>query len=338
MITVLGAGNGGVALSCYFEKKGLNVTLWNRSENRLENIKKNENKIIVNNYELNIRETIKISKVTTDLELATKKSEYIFIVTPGFAHEDISKKLKELNIHNKVIFFMPGRTLGAKKAFEIIDNDSNMYFESQTILHTCRLEGNELLQYKQKPTLLYTGYNNTEYNRNLIHNDLIKLIPELKYLDNYYDISLNNIGAMLHPAPTLLNIGLVESKKEFFYYREAISPVIAKYIEKMDLERKKICDAYNSIFISVFDWLKIEYNSFGDTLYERLQNNLSYNEIKGPNSINHRYIIDDLLTGLVPLYFLAKSKNIEVPYIKNIIVLANNLLERDFFSEGRKET
>lgn len=333
MVTILGAGNGGIALACYFEQKGINATVWNRGIDRIKKIIENNNIIEIDDYELSKNYRIKITNVTLDLEFAINKSKYIFIVTTACAHEEIARRLKEMKIRNKLIFLMPGRTLGAKRVMEIINDSSNEYYESQTILHTCRMTDNNLIKYKTKPKLFFSSYN--KINRKSLE-ELITLIPELIYIDNYYDVSLNNIGAMLHPAPTLLNIGLVESKKEFYFYREALSPVVVRYIEKMEEERKKICESYQAKFVSVYEWLKIEYDTFGETLYERLQNNPAYKDILGPTSIDHRYIYDDIKTGLVPLYYLAKEKNIDVPYIYHIIVLANLLMDGNYFEEGRK--
>lgn len=333
MVTILGAGNGGIALACYFEQKGIKTTVWNRGAERIKKIIENDNLIEINDYESLNNYTIKISEVTRDLEGAVKKNKYIFVITPACAQEEIAYRLKELKIRDKVILLMPGRTLGAKKVMEIINDSSNDFYEAQTILHTCRIEGILLMQYKTKPKVYFSSYSGAK-TENI--DQLITLIPELRYIENYYEVTLNNVGAMLHPTPTLLNIGLVESKKDFYFYREALSPVVVRYIEKMEAEREAVCKSYTARFLSVYEWLKIEYNSFGDSLYERLQNTIAYKEIKGPDSINHRYIYDDIKTGLVPLYYLGKEKNVHVPYIKNIIVLANLLLDTDFFEEGRK--
>jgi len=333
MVTILGGGNGGIALACYLEEKGINVTVWNRSEERIKKIVESDNWIKVTDYEFSTNYAIKITEVTRDLEKAVKNNRYIFVITPSYAHEEIAERLREIGAGGKVIFLMPGRTLGAKKVWEIMNDDSNEYYEAQTILHTCRMKDNELLQYKKKKKVYFSSYG--KVIRSTI-DELVSLIPELDYVDNYYEVTLNNVGAMLHPTPTLLNIGLVESKKDFYFYKEALSPVIVRYIEKMEKEREAICNAYGAKFLSVYDWLAIEYNTFGDSLYERLQNNQAYDEIKGPDSIEHRYIHDDVKTGLVPLYYMAKEKGIEVPYIENIIALASKLLGIDFLNEGRK--
>jgi len=333
MVTILGGGNGGIALACYFEQKGITTTVWNRGEERIKKILENDNWIKVRNYELSKNYNVRITEVTRDLEKAVNNSRHIFVITPSYAHEEIAERLREIRASGKIIFLMPGRTLGAKKVCEIMNNDSNEYCEAQTILHTCRMEGNELSQYKKKNKVYFSSYGNVK--RSTV-DELISLIPELDYVENYYEVTLNNVGAMLHPTPTLLNIGLVESKKDFYFYKEALSPVVVRYIEKMEKEREAICSAYGAKFLSVYDWLAIEYNTFGDSLYERLQNNHAYDEIKGPDSIEHRYIHDDVKTGLVPLYYMAKEKGIEVPYIENIITLASKLLGINFLMEGRK--
>jgi len=50
--------------------------------------------------------------------------------------------------------------------------------------------------------------------------------------------SLDNIGAIFHPAVTVLNAGRIESTNgDFDYYTEGITPSVAMILEKIDQER-----------------------------------------------------------------------------------------------------
>lgn len=57
--------------------------------------------------------------------------------------------------------------------------------------------------------------------------------PQFIPAQNVLETSLNNFGAVFHPTPTLLNAARIETTKgNFEYYREGISPSVAKYWKK----------------------------------------------------------------------------------------------------------
>ncbi|MFO7942629.1 MAG: NAD/NADP octopine/nopaline dehydrogenase family protein, partial [Bacillota bacterium] len=58
-------------------------------------------------------------------------------------------------------------------------------------------------------------------------------------------------------------------------------------------------------------------------------------EIKGPSSIESRYITEDLPYGLVPMSKLGDVFGVETPLINAIITLGSYVCDRDFWSEGR---
>lgn len=172
--------------------------------------------------------------------------------------------------------------------------------------------------------------------------ELLNKFPEflsnhLQYVDSMVYTSLGNIGMLLHCAPTLMNVGCIESERvSFKYYFDGISPTIASFIEKMDKERLYVSSLLGYKLESVIDWVNRTYDSHGISLYESLQNNKKYREIDAPDSVHHRYIFEDIPCGLVPLEGLASLLRIQIPYTSVVIDLANKLMECDFRDQGRK--
>ena len=150
------------------------------------------------------------------------------------------------------------------------------------------------------------------------------------------ETSIGNVGMIMHCAPILLNTGWVESENDDFnYYRTGISKTIAHYIEKMDNERIAVAKALGHPIESAMEWMKRTYDLEGDTLYAVIQNNAAYATISAPRSLNHRYITEDIPTGLVPLEAVGKELGLEMKAISLIIDLASALMEIDFRKEGR---
>ena len=59
-----------------------------------------------------------------------------------------------------------------------------------------------------------------------------------------------------------------------------------------------------------------------DTLFNMLVNTPSYQFIEAPNSLEHRYLREDIPNGLVVMEFLAKRKKIITPITSLTIDLA----------------
>jgi len=86
---------------------------------------------------------------------------------------------------------------------------------------------------------------------------------------------------------------------------------------------------------STSDWLTRSYQSQGSNLYEKIQNTNAYSEILAPSTINHRYILEDIPYGLVPLEALGLMFDIDMSYTSLIIDLGSKLMHIDFRESGR---
>ncbi|MCK4445967.1 MAG: NAD/NADP octopine/nopaline dehydrogenase family protein, partial [Candidatus Marinimicrobia bacterium] len=128
-------------------------------------------------------------------------------------------------------------------------------------------------------------------------------------------------------------------KQNFKYYREGITEHSASIIEDVDRERLSISEAMGIEVIPAREWLYQTYGSEGIDLYEAVQNTHTYKGIESPGSINHRYIWEDVPTGLVPLSSLGKKLNIPTPLIDSFIYQATSALRKDlnidFYKTGR---
>ena len=63
--------------------------------------------------------------------------------------------------------------------------------------------------------------------------------------------------------------------------------------------------------------------------------NPTYRDILAPTTINHRYVWEDIPTGLVPMSSFGKNLGILTPTIDYFIEQGSKLLNIDFRSEGR---
>ena len=332
---VIGAGNGGQATAAHLALMGFKVNLYNRGKARIEHIQKNKG-IEVTGM---INAFGKLNKVTTNIKEAIEDVNIIMVVIPASGHEDIAQVCAPHLKDGQIVILTPGRTFGALEFINTVRKNGSdadiIIAETQTIIYTSRYKEGakvEILAFKKRVPLAALPANRTE--------DVIKIMkgiyPQLVPAINVLKTGLDNIGAIFHPTPTLLNVGWIETPRtRFKYYYEAITPTVAKFLEAIDIERIDVAKAFGIEALSAKGWLYEAYGVRGKTLYEALQNNDKYRTIDAPTTLQHRYIFEDVPTGLVPIASLGDMLGVSTPNIKLIIQLASMLTGVDFWKNGR---
>jgi opine dehydrogenase len=154
--------------------------------------------------------------------------------------------------------------------------------------------------------------------------------------DNVIKTSMDNIGAVFHPAVTVLNAGRIESTSgDFEFYIDGITPSVARVLELIDAERVAVAAAMGFQAITARQWLYLAYDAAGRNLYEAIRANHGYKGITAPITINTRYLDEDVPFSLVPIASLGQMFNVPTPMIDAIIRLASAMNERDYWAEGR---
>jgi len=335
---IIGAGNGGQAVSGYLALNGYKVNLYNRSLERIMEIKQSGYIDLMGVYEgrgfLNI--------VTNNLERAIKNVDVIMVVLPASAHKFIANKIAPLVTSDQYIVLNPGRTGGALEFKNIIAKHNPIkdicIVEAQTLLYACRsISNGQVKIFGKKNEVRVSALPAVRTNEFLsIINDTF---PEFTASRSVLETSFNNIGAMLHPIPTLLNCGRIENTfGNFQYYIDGVTPSISKIIEQADIERMLIARRLRVNTISLIDWLQYTYGASGETLCEALNNTKGYHGIMAPTNINTRYIYEDVPQSLVPIADMGRHLGVNTPTISSIIQLTSILHNTDYYKYGRKIT
>ncbi|MGQ9856736.1 MAG: NAD/NADP octopine/nopaline dehydrogenase family protein [Fervidobacterium sp.] len=334
-VCIIGGGNGGQALAGVLALRGFDVSLYNRSEQRIERIIKTK-KIELQG---SISGMASISFATTDLREAISGRQLLLVVLPAFAHREIALKLAPYLEDGQIIILNPGRTAGALEFYTAlkqsgVDKDITVA-EAQTFLFASRITGPGVVKVfgvkNAVPVAALPAQKNT-----ILKDAIEKVLPEFRIVPNTLHTSFANIGAVFHPASVLLNAGWIESTSgDFEFYTNGISPSVAKVLQAIDDERCAVAKSFGLETMSALEWLKYAYSVEGKNLYEALQLNKGYKGIKAPSSIDNRYILEDVPTSLVPISEFGKVTGVQTPTIDMIISLASLMLGRDFRKEGR---
>lgn len=335
-VTVIGAGNSGFAMAAHLSKYGNEVTLWNRSRGPIETLI--ETKTI--HCTGVIHGTITIHKITDDIKEALEDPDVILITTPASSHKYLAELIAKNIEKSSVIILNPGRTFGAFEFTHIYNKYNTDYkqivAETQTIIYTCRKMGDDgvnIIAFKDSVLIAALG--------GISNEELIDKLPEC--IRKYYkpaksivQTSIGNVGMVLHCAPMLLNVGWTESKfYSYKYYHDGVSPTVSKFIEQIDEERINVSEALGCKVESTKEWFIRTYHVEGDNLYECIQDNKAYETINAPTTLDHRYIMEDIPCGLVPLETVGLKVGIDMTYTSLTIDLASKLMDIDFRGTGR---
>lgn len=335
-ILIIGAGNSGLAMAAHLALDGQDVRLWNRSRDEIETLS-GENTIISEGV---VTGAARIKLVTSDIGRAVDGAERIIVTTPAHAHGAVAELLAPHLTDRKIICLQPGRTFGAIEFMNVLRQrkapTQPLVGETQTTIYTCRKRGAnvvEILALKKGVTI--AGLSGTD-TRELLEALPDCLTDHLQAADSIGVTSLGNIGPMLHTAPVLFNAGWIEcDTASFRYYREGITPSIASFLERLDAERVSLGSSLGIRLAGVTEWMKKSYDIEGHSLHETIQNNSYYSAIEAPSSLRHRYLMEDVSTGLVPYEALSIALGLKVKLMTQLIDLASEMLDIDFRSQGR---
>lgn len=335
-VAIIGAGNGGCAIGAYMAKCGVDVNLCDLFPSYLQGI------IAAGGIDLTLNgETTheKLNLVTDNVKEAIKGVKLIMVVTPSFTHKMIADACYDALEDGQVVVLNPGRTGGALEFLNAIRNHGCKaditIAETQTLIYSCRRTGDSSVHIygvKKEVTVGAFPANRTK--------DVLALLnvcyPQFTAAKNCLETSLSNIGALFHPTPVLLNIGRIESDKNGFkYYWDGISPSVSILVKEIDKERMAVAEAYNTKILSAEEWLMASYDTYGDNLFEMLQHNNAYGDIKAPGTIQARYVTEDVPMSLVPISELGRIAGVPTPNIDAVIQLTSAIYQKDFRAEGR---
>ena len=336
--TVVGAGHGGKTMAAHLALMGFPVNLYNRTEAHIDVIK------ALGGIELTSSEGGpngfgKLELITSDLKEAVRDADVIMVVLPSTAHGPIAKAMAPYLKDGQIVVLNPGRTCGAIEFRQTIHKagcTANVIVaEAETLIYASRSEGPALariFRIKESVPVAALPANCTNYVLEIVRD----AYPQFFDGKSVLHTGLNNMGAIFHPALTLLNSGWIEATRgDYQFYIDGVTPSVARVLEALDRERVTVAAAIGIRARTALEWLQLAYDATGDTLYDAIHNQPGYDGIQGPPSLNHRYITEDVPMSLVPLASLGQKFGVSVRAMDSIIRLACVVHQTDYWRRGR---
>ena len=336
--TVLGAGHGGKAMAAHLALMGMDVALWNRTFDHIS-IVRQRGGIELDSANGGPHGFGKLNLVTSEIDEAIAHAQVIMVVLPSSAHADIAKATASHLKDGQIVILHPGRTLGALEFTKVIrDNGCTAdvtIAEAETFIYASRADGPaqaRIFRIKEAVPLAALPACRNEMVLNAIRCAYPQFIDGVDVLHT----GLNNMGAIFHPALTLLNAGWIEhTHGDYQFYIDGLTPSVARVLEVLDRERATVAFSVGIRARTSLECLKLAYDTAGENLHEAIHNQPGYYGIKAPTSLNHRYIFEDVPMSLVPIASLGKRYGVSVQGMESLIRLGSIIHRTDYWRRGR---
>jgi opine dehydrogenase len=331
---VIGAGNGGQSMAAHLSLLGFSVRLWDVEPEKVRALRERGSITLSGAVEGEAR----VSLVTGEMAEAIEGAAVVMVVLPTVYHGSVAKSMAPHLRDGQMVVLNPGATGGALEVRATLRGGGCRaqvtVAETDTLLYACRSpKPGEAIVHGVKGHVDVAALPASASPE--VAATLNTAFPQFAPASSVLQTSLTNMNAMMHPAPTLLNAGRIESRATFEYYSEGVTPSIARVVESIDSERMAVAARLGVRVPSLMEWYAASYGTRGRTLYETVQQVRGYDGIKGPATLQTRYLFEDIPTGLVPLSALGESLGVPTPTMRAVVELANTLLGRDFWREGR---
>lgn len=337
---VLGAGHGGMAMAGHLGIMGFRVNLFNRTPARLEPIKRRGAiEVIAHDGEEIPRGIGPLALATSDIEEAISGVDVVMVVVPATGHAWLAEQMAPHLTDGQMVVLNPGRTGGALEVHHIFREKGMkadvVVAEAQTLLYASRAVNPaqvQIFRVKNSVPVAAIPAHRTPHVIKALSRAFSQFIPG----DNVIKTGMDNIGAVFHPAVTVLNSARIESTRgEFEYYVDGITPAVAQVLEAIDKERVAVGASLGFNCMTAREWLYVAYDAVGQTLQDAIRANRGYYGINAPPHLHHRYLTEDVPMSLIPIASIGELVGSPCPTIRTIIHLANLMHGCDYWETGR---
>lgn len=338
-VAVLGAGHGGCAAAADLTLRGYTVRLHSRSEERLRPLRE-AGGITLRGAR---QGTASPALMTRDLAAAVMGADLVMLVVPSVAHEAYARGLAGLLAPQQIVYLNPGHTGGGLHlAAELRRAGLSRpvaLCETVTLTYICRMEGPATVGvYRETANLRFAALPASRTAE--LAARLRPLYPNILPAAHVLETGLLNLNAVIHPPGMVMNAGWVEfAKGDFLFYKESLTPAVARAIEVVDAERLALADALGLKLPAFIDFfceagLTSEAARRSRSVYRAMQESEPNKTIKAPATLDHRYVHEDVGCGLVPMAELADLVGVPTPTMDCLIHLASVAQGLDYRREG----
>ncbi len=337
--TIVGCGNSGLIHAAKLYEKGFEVALLKTSNTngRFFDIIHADNsfKVCDDSSQGNGRTfTVRPTLVTRNVRKAIEFADVIFVMTVTTQHEFVAQLIAPYVRDGQIIILVPGN-MGSLIFRKYIRKDVT-YSEWETSAYNGRIVDSSYVRisfYNPRNAIsvlpvartaevlkvLSPCFENTHYTRKHI-----------------LESALHNPNMIVHPIGILFSASRIEyCNGEFWMYREAFTPSVLNVIHAFDKEKNKVLEAFGCDPLDYFEAAKWRNEVDPDIDAMTVFRSFADSSNKGPSVIDHRYLNEDVPTGLCLFASIARLVGADTSVPDSIIDLSSALLGKNLRRNAR---
>ncbi|GGA82247.1 opine/octopine dehydrogenase [Nitratireductor aestuarii] len=321
-VAVIGAGNGGAAAAVELTLAGHDVALHGRSQATIEPFLASG----IGYQGVFGEGRISPALITTDLKTAIGDADAVVVALPTFALTSVAESLVEAHWNtDKPVVLNPGHTGGALEfdtAYRKHSHAVPPIAEFATLAYVARKPSPDVVNITGRAKALRAA---------ALKGGEAALDAALTLFPGSYDCGdviasdLCNVNMIVHPPGAMLGAAWAEATGgDFTFYVEGLTDGVVRVMEALDRERIAVAKAFGHDLPTIIEEMKaigtVPADAAGDD-YRAIAAGEANKRIKAPDSLAHRYYVEDFSHGLAPFQVFADIAGVETPVASALVKL-----------------
>lgn len=326
-VAVLGAGAGGLSSAVELSQAGRRVRLWNRSAGTLEPYR---DRVIGHSGVLG-EGAAAVGMVTTDLRAAVEGADVVVVCVPAQAHAAIFTGLARLPCAVPVVL-NPGHTGGAlhlRQVFRAQGAALPPAAELSTLTYVARSSPGGGVAVTGRARRVRCGWLPGGEEAGAA---AAELFPAATPVSDVLGSSLSNVNLALHPPGAVLAAAWVEAAGGgFTFYVEGMTPGVARVIDSIDAERRAVAGRFGHDLPTLVGEMELIGTVPGGAAVKgdtgaAIRAGEANRAIRAPDSLRHRYYLEDFPYAVAPFLALARIAEVAAPVAEALLTVASAML------------
>lgn len=336
-VSILGAGHAGTAAAADLSLRGHEVALIKTShamhDESFNYLLENGGRVCL--IEDGREKWANIAHVTRNLSCVSESQVVIMFIQSNY-HEALIKRIRPYLRDGQILLINPGYLSTAYVLRHCPEVDLTVA-EAESSFIDCRIT---------RPGIITVTFRNVrnplgvypKSRREKAEAVLSQLGFPFVYLDSVAEAALHNPNLIVHTVGAIMSIPRIEKTNgEYYMYREVFTSSVWRILEALDKEKMDVMEKMGFKRIPYAEACKFR-NTLDDSRdakevffwYAGLPNPL-----KGPTTVDSRFITEDVPQGLVLLESLGREYGVATPVCTALIEIASAALSRDLRRDGR---
>jgi len=335
-VAILGAGHQGHTFAGYLGLNGVDVSIVNRSQSKVDRIREYGGIEVTGE----LSGFVELDRVTTDVAAGIAGCDVVLVAVPAYGHRYFARELAGTVCDDQLIF-LPTDNYGSLRFRRLL---------ADTVSTIPPIAGAAISPFPglaHEPGVVDThGVKDSVPLAAVAGGDTGEILPIINDLfgpdtpfepaTNIFEVNLQNLNPYMHSAINVFNLARIDAGVDWLYYGEGCTPAVERIVAGLDEERLAVGEAFDLELVSLRELVGEMYESSvsGDTVVEMLGESPVHRTLPGPTDLSHEYLTEDVPYGLVPLASLCRALEIPRPTLDSVIHLLSLGTDIRFRTEG----